>query len=187
MMHSIYYNWNGPEEIRRQRLYEGQLFVYSPNPAMMKLVDHARKMIEDAFHPVEPRKAQYSMPVEEYVRICTPLKPGFIHHPETKKILQQVVSEYGCGLEKTYIDVPRLRMVTSDGYLTSGVGYAHHPHRDTWYSAPMMQINWWVPSTTSRLSNRWRFTRNTSTSPSRTGRRRSTTSGTPSAARTQGR
>jgi hypothetical protein len=145
MMHSIYYNWNGPEEIRRQRLYEGQLFVYSPKPAMMKLVEHARKMIEDAFHPVEPRKAQYSMPVEEYVRICTPLKPGFIHHPETKKILQQVVSEYGCGLEKTYIDVPRLRMVTSDGYLTSGVGYAHHPHRDTWYSAPMMQINWWVP------------------------------------------
>jgi len=36
-------------------------------------------------------------------------------------------------------------MVTSDGYLTSGVGYAHHPHRDTWYSAPLQQINWWVP------------------------------------------
>ncbi len=36
-------------------------------------------------------------------------------------------------------------MVTSDGYLTSGVGYAHHPHRDTWYSAPQSQINWWVP------------------------------------------
>src|SRR5437588_575660 len=42
-------------------------------------------------------------------------------------------------------DVPRLRMVTSDGYLTSGVGYAHHPHRDTWYSAPMAQLNWWMP------------------------------------------
>jgi ectoine hydroxylase-related dioxygenase (phytanoyl-CoA dioxygenase family) len=36
-------------------------------------------------------------------------------------------------------------MVTSDGYLTSGVGYAHHPHRDTWYSAPMCQLNWWLP------------------------------------------
>ena len=36
-------------------------------------------------------------------------------------------------------------MVTSDGYLTSGVGYAHHPHRDTWYSAPMAQLNWWLP------------------------------------------
>jgi hypothetical protein len=35
------------------------------------------------------------MPVEMYVELCTPLKPGFIHHPETKKILQEVVAEYG--------------------------------------------------------------------------------------------
>ena len=53
--------------------------------------------------------------------------------------------ELGCGLDETYMDVPRLRGVTSDGYLTSGVGYAHHPHRDTWYSAPMAQLNWWLP------------------------------------------
>ena len=50
-----------------------------------------------------------------------------------------------CDLDETYIDVPRLRMVTSHGYLTSGVGYAHHPHRDTWYSAPFQQFNWWLP------------------------------------------
>ena len=27
----------------------------------------------------------------------------------------------------------------------SGIAYAFHPHRDTWYSAPMCQINWWMP------------------------------------------
>ena len=145
MMHSVYYDWTGSEAERRRRLYEGQLFVYSPRPSMLKLIDHAKRMIEGAFAPLDPRKAQYEMPVTKYVEICTPLKPSFIHHPETKHILQGVVAEYGCDLEQTYIDVPRLRMVTSDGYLTSGVGYAHHPHRDTWYSAPMMQINWWVP------------------------------------------
>src|SRR5690349_2805653 len=98
MMHSIYYDWNGPEETRLKRLYEGQLFVYSPKPSMLKLIGHARKMIEDAFGNIDPRKAQYHMPVEEYVKVCTPLKPGFIHHPETKKILQSVVKEYGCDL-----------------------------------------------------------------------------------------
>ena len=46
---------------------------------------------------------------------------------------------------QTFVDVPRLRMVTSHGYLTSGVGYAHHPHRDTWYSAHTAQLNWWLP------------------------------------------
>ena len=56
-----------------------------------------------------------------------------------------MIADFGCDLEDIYQDVPRLRMVTSDGYLTSGVGYAHHPHRDTWYSAPMAQLNWWLP------------------------------------------
>ena len=45
----------------------------------------------------------------------------------------------------TYFDVPRLRTSTSDNYLTTGIAYAFHPHRDTWYSAPMMQLNWWLP------------------------------------------
>jgi hypothetical protein len=38
-----------------------------------------------------------------------------------------------------------MRTATSENYLTSGIAYAFHPHRDTWYSAPMCQINWWMP------------------------------------------
>ncbi len=38
-----------------------------------------------------------------------------------------------------------MRSSTSDDYLTSGIAYAFHPHRDTWYSAPMCQLNWWLP------------------------------------------
>src|SRR5262249_27980252 len=30
-------------------------------------------------------------------------------------------------------------------YLKSGIAFAFHPHRDTWYSAPFCQINWWMP------------------------------------------
>ncbi len=51
----------------------------------------------------------------------------------------------GCDPETTYLDVPRLRISTSHGYLTSGVAYAHHPHRDTWWSSPFQQVNWWMP------------------------------------------
>jgi ectoine hydroxylase-related dioxygenase (phytanoyl-CoA dioxygenase family) len=48
-------------------------------------------------------------------------------------------------MKTTYFDVPRLRTSTSDNYLTTGIAYAFHPHRDTWYSAPQCQINWWIP------------------------------------------
>lgn len=102
-------------------------------------------MIEEAFGSLDPQEAQYSLPVEEYVAIVSPLKPKFIHHPKTKQLIQDVLEESGCDLNLTYLDVPRLRMTTSGGYLTSGVGYAFHPHRDTWYSAPMCQLNWWLP------------------------------------------
>jgi ectoine hydroxylase-related dioxygenase (phytanoyl-CoA dioxygenase family) len=53
--------------------------------------------------------------------------------------------ELGCDADKTYFDVPRMRTSTSENYLTSGIAYAFHLHRDTWYSAPMCQINWWLP------------------------------------------
>jgi hypothetical protein len=130
---------------RRSRLYRGQLFVYAASPAIQELCDFAREMIEQAFPGGDPQLAQYTMPVEEFVRIFAPLKPAFIHHARTKGLIRQILSEFDCDLEKTYLDVPRLRAVTSSGYLTSGVGYAHHPHRDTWYSAPMCQTNWWLP------------------------------------------
>ena len=41
--------------------------------------------------------------------------------------------------------MPRLRCAFPSHYLTTGIAYAHHPHRDTWYSAPMCQFNWWSP------------------------------------------
>ena len=78
-------------------------------------------------------------------RCCRTLKPAFIHHSESKKHLRAILVEHGCDPELTYFDVPRLRTSTSDNYLTTGIAYAFHPHRDTWYSAPMMQLNWWLP------------------------------------------
>jgi hypothetical protein len=144
-MHTVYFDSKDEDVSRRQRLYSGQVFVFSPRPSTLALCDFAQHMIEEAFGTVDPLEAQYHMPVEQYVAIATPLKPKFIHHPETKGLLRRVVEEFACDLEDTYIDVPRLRMVTSDGYLTSGVGYAHHLHRDTWYAAPLAQLNWWLP------------------------------------------
>jgi len=145
MLDTVFFDSHLSDPLRRQQLYNGRIFVFSPRDSSRALCEFAREMIEEAFGRKDPRAVQYSMPVEEFVSICAPLKPAFIHHPTTLKLIKNVVEEFGCGLDDTYIDVPRLRMVTHGGYLTSGVGYAHHPHRDTWYSAPMCQLNWWLP------------------------------------------
>ena len=85
------------------------------------------------------------MPVEQFASLLADLKPRFIHHPRCKELLPAVLEERGCDPERTYFDVPRLRTSTSNDYLTTGIAYAFHPHRDTWYSAPMCQTNWWMP------------------------------------------
>jgi hypothetical protein len=133
------------DEQRRELLYQGQLLVCSPTPSSLALCAFAREMVSEAFHPHDPETAQNHFPVERYAAILADIKPKFIHHPRSKEFLQGILRELGCDMAKTYFDVPRMRTATSDDYLTSGIAYAFHPHRDTWYSAPFCQINWWMP------------------------------------------
>jgi len=130
---------------RRQELYRGAILVYSPSPNALKLCEFARQLIEEAFHPLNPLKLHESIPVEKCVEILAELKPKFIHHPQSKEFIKGILAERGCDLEKTYFDVPRMRTAFPSHYLSSGIAYAFHPHRDVWYSAPLTQINWWMP------------------------------------------
>ena len=145
MSNAIYYDSDIDDDERRERLFNGHLFVYSKRQSVFDFVAFARSMIEDSFGEFDPRTAQNGMKVEDYADLLGKLKPAFIHHPESKRHLKNILEDLGCDLGKTYFDVPRMRTSTSDGYLTTGIAYAWHPHRDTWYSAPACQINWWLP------------------------------------------
>lgn len=157
MNNTVYYDPTFSDDERRQRLFEGQLMVYSPRSSTLAFIEFARTMIKDAFAPHDPELAQYQMPVEQYAKILGELKPGFIHHTESKRHLQNVLRDLGCDLAKTYFDVPKMRSSTSDNFLTTGIAYAWHPHRDTWYSAPPCQINWWIPILDFRSDNAMAF------------------------------
>jgi len=144
-MNAIYFNSDISDQRRRQSLYQGELFVFSAVPSVLALCEFARQLIEEAFGPEEPREAQHRLPPQKYIAILAKLKPTFVHHPRSKELLRRILEELGCDLNKTYFDVPRLKSVTHAGQQTSGLTYGIHPHRDTWYSAPFCQINWWLP------------------------------------------
>lgn len=143
--HTIYIDTCGSDDRRRERIHAGQIFLRTQSPAVTAFVAFARDMIEQAFAPLDPEQAQHELSVEAYAALLGRLKPAFIHHPDSKRHVRAILEEAGCDPELTYFDVPRLRSSTSGGYLTSGIAYAWHPHRDTWYSAPPCQINWWLP------------------------------------------
>jgi hypothetical protein len=142
---NIYFDSKMSDDARRRELYAGSLFVYSPSRNALKLCQLARELIEDAFGTRNPLKVHEEVPVEKCVQILSKLKPAFIHHPKSKEYIQGMLNELGCDLANTYFDVPRMRTAFPGDYLKSGIAYAFHLHRDTWYSAPMCQINWWMP------------------------------------------
>lgn len=141
----VYSNPAFDDDERRARLYQGQVLVYSASKESLALIEHARNLIADAFGLRDPETAQHEMSVEEFSALLAELKPKFIHHPESKTLIKALLESRGCDIDRTYFDVPRLRTSTSDDYLVSGISYAFHPHRDTWYSAPFCQVNWWIP------------------------------------------
>lgn len=142
---NIYADSKVSDEVRRMRLYQGSIFTYSPSPSSLELCAFAQELIEEAFSPLDPLRVHEGLPAEKCADILATLKPRFIHHPKSKKFIRGMLAELGCDLENTYFDVPRMRTAFPGDYLNSGIAYAFHPHRDTWYSAPLCQINWWMP------------------------------------------
>jgi hypothetical protein len=144
-MNTVYMDPGLNEEQRRKLIYQGQIMVLAPTPSSLQLCAFAKELLAEGFGGLDPRIAHQSLPVEKYAGILAVVKPKFIHHPESKRLLRGIVRETGHDLEKTYLDTPRLRSAAPHDYLRYGIAYAFHPHRDTWYSAPFAQINWWMP------------------------------------------
>jgi hypothetical protein len=144
-MPTIYLDPALSEEQRRHRLYAGDLMTFSAGESATNLAALARELSEGAFAPHDPQVAQESMLPEQYVGILAKLKPTFIHHPRAKELIAGLLSELGCDIQRTYFDVPRLRTMAHGEYLKAGLAYQFHAHRDTWFSAPHQQLNWWLP------------------------------------------
>lgn len=145
LMHTVYFDSLLPDDTRRQQLFEGQLFVYSSSPSVQALSEFAKELIEEGFGNVDPTIAQFHFAPDEFEQILSRVKPKFINHARSKELVVNILKEFGCNPRKTYFDVPRMRISTSDQYLTTGLAYSFDPHRDTWFSAPFNQINWWLP------------------------------------------
>lgn len=132
-------------EERHNAIFNGDFIIQTDIKAVDKLLQHTRQLILTAFDGAPPETAQSLMPVEDFIAIVSKLKSTFTNHDITKDIIREIIKELSYNPNLTYFDVPRLRVVTSDNYLSSGVGYAYKAHRDTWYGSPEQQVNVWLP------------------------------------------
>jgi Phytanoyl-CoA dioxygenase (PhyH) len=142
----LYVNRRSSDDDRRQRIFDGGLFLYSSPAASTRIVDWARELIDAAFGASgDVRRAHDRMDVKAFVSCAGPLKSKFTNDAKTKQLCQDLITAMGCDPEQTYFDLPRLRVAPPGEYLTSGVSYAYKAHRDTWYAHPRQLVNYWVP------------------------------------------
>lgn len=133
------------DEERRARIFAGDVVAYTNVPEISDCVAFTRDLVGAALAPDYPPTVHERRSPSELADLLIEFKPRFIHHPESSAHVRRIVSALGVSPEMTYADVPKLRTAFPAGGLATGIAYAFQPHRDTWYSAPPQQINWWMP------------------------------------------
>lgn len=144
-MITVYLNRRIGDDQRRESLFEGNFYLYTDIDGADALADHAKDLIGQAFEGLDPERAQYEMDVEEFIRRVEPLKREFTNGRRTKEICQRFATDLGVDPERTYFDIPRLRVIPADQFLTAGVSYNYKAHRDMWYGHPQQLVNYWTP------------------------------------------
>ena len=141
----------------RQKLYDGNLIVLTRLRALWDFVDYTREELAALFTPHDPEHVHEYIEPAEMARILGMWKPRFIHSEKSKKLVREIISEAGFSPAQTHYDLPKPRTSFPVGHLTTGVAFAFPWHRDVWYSAPVQQINWWLPIFPVREDNAMSF------------------------------
>ncbi len=142
---TLYVNRPVGDDARRESLFDGNIYLHTGVPAADALAEHAKDLISEAFRGFDPQVAQFEMSVQEFIDRVAPLKAEFTNGQQSKVLCQAFAEALGCDPDTTYFDLPRLRVIPADNFLTSGVSYNYKAHRDMWYGQPQELVNYWVP------------------------------------------
>lgn len=144
-MITLYLNRQIADDRRRESLFSGDFYLYTGLSGAGALVKHAESLIADTFGDLDPERAQFEMTVDEFIARVGPLKSEFTNGQRTKELCQEFAVSIGVDPDRTYFDIPRLRVIPAENFLTAGVSYNYKAHRDMWYGHPQQLVNYWVP------------------------------------------
>ena len=142
---NIYVDSKMNDDARRGEIYRGGVlrpFAFSERARTLPIgAEHDRRSLPPLRSPDDPRASAG----REMRGDSRHLETAIHSSSAAKECIRGMLAITGHDLSQTYFDVPRMRTAFPGDYLKSGIAYAFHPHRDTWYSAPFCQINWWMP------------------------------------------
>ena len=132
--------------IYKNCLENGAIHVFKQQDALTEIISYSKEIIAKNFENFDdPQTAQNFTDVKKYIDIVSKIKQDFTNSKKTELLMQNMLYKLNLKKEDIYFDKPKIRVVTFNKYLESGVGYAYKPHRDSWYAGPISQLNFWFP------------------------------------------
>lgn len=135
----------GETPLDRERVFRGGLLVFRGLPAMVELAARGRAMAEAAFEPFPPPLAQDSLGPKDFLARAAVLRRSFLHDGEARTAFRAVIESLGLDSAATFADRLILRLQPSGAAHSGRRVRDLPPHRDTWGSNLMAQINLWGP------------------------------------------
>lgn len=132
------------DDERRRRVFEGEVFAFSQTQTIHTLVEFTRDLTDEAFAPLDPRRASRLVPAARHASILEDLGARLTHHPRTKALVRDVLDSSHCDLDRTFFSPPQLSFTVGREALAPGWREAV-AYRDTGRGAPSSQVSWWLP------------------------------------------
>lgn len=154
---TVYVDPSFDDDRLRAEIFGGSLVVLTGLRGVSRLVTHTRDELTRLFAPYDPEHVHEHLQPAELAVLLGEWKPRFIHSDAANELVRTVIAEAGLDPAQTHYDVPKPRTAFPLGHLNTGVAFAFPWHRDTWYSAPPQQLNWWLPVFAARPDNAMSF------------------------------
>ena len=134
-----------PPRALSEALFEGALVVFDGLRPVTGLVDRVRAILTREFKTAVPSMAEHHLSASSFRRLAMRAREAVAGDPTVARRWRDTLTVIGYRPDATWLDRIRLRAVPSRGDIDHRRLQTLPPHRDTWASGIMAQINWWLP------------------------------------------
>jgi len=133
-----------PEELS-EAIFAGRILCFERLAPVLDLVAAARRCAKAAFPNEDPVTAHCSMDAQDYAARYEKMRRSFLNDDEANSAVEAALKAAGGASQVSYRDALVVRVSPPDAAdYSRGFGTVP-PHRDSWGSGFLSQINWWLP------------------------------------------
>ena len=132
-------------EVLSEALFEGVPVLFDALPPVRQLIARARSILEQVFETDDPEGAETSLSAPRFRRMAMQARKIVADDGDVARHWADTLALIGYAPAATWFDRIRLRVVPSRADIDHPRLQTLPPHRDTWASGIMAQVNWWLP------------------------------------------